>query len=134
MFKRAVAIDEKTLGANASDTVTAVSELAELYGKQNKFAEAEPLYVRIVAAKEKRDSHGLSMASVLSAQAGNYSKESKFAEAQAAYERALAIREKVQGAENKDVATVLEGLSQSLVKQDKFAEAEPLARRLPGHS
>ena len=99
---------------------TALSELAELYGKQNKFADADPLYVRIVSAKEKRDSHGLSMASVLSAQAGNYVKENKFAEAQAAYERALAIREKAQGAENKDVATVLEGLSQTMVKQEKL--------------
>jgi tetratricopeptide (TPR) repeat protein len=49
---RALAIREQQLGAHHPDTATSLNNLAELYRRQGKSSQAEPLYVRALAILE----------------------------------------------------------------------------------
>ncbi|WP_439399969.1 tetratricopeptide repeat protein [Bradyrhizobium sp. PMVTL-01] len=49
LFKRAVAVSEKSLSREHPDVGRALSNLATLYVKQEHFAEAEPLFQRALA-------------------------------------------------------------------------------------
>ena len=53
MVQQALAIYEKALGPDHPDVATAVNNLALLYDKQDRTAEAEPLYKRALAIDEK---------------------------------------------------------------------------------
>ena len=53
LYRRALAIREKALGAEHPDVAIAFNNLATLYRAQGKYAQAEPLYRRSLAIKEK---------------------------------------------------------------------------------
>ena len=53
LYKRALAIDERSLGPNHPDVAADLNNLAELYRTQRKFDEAEPLYKRSLQIWEK---------------------------------------------------------------------------------
>ncbi|HEY9869934.1 MAG TPA: tetratricopeptide repeat protein, partial [Candidatus Obscuribacterales bacterium] len=48
LYQRALAIREKSLGADHVDVGTSLRYLADVYLMQKKFAQAEPLYVRAI--------------------------------------------------------------------------------------
>ena len=51
--KRALAIAKKALGPDHPHVATSLNNLAELYRAHGKHAEAEPLYKRSLAIREK---------------------------------------------------------------------------------
>jgi tetratricopeptide (TPR) repeat protein len=53
LYKRALAIDEKSLGPDHPTVGTRLNNLAALYDIQGRYAEAEPLYKRALAIAEK---------------------------------------------------------------------------------
>ena len=53
LLTRALAINEKALGADHPDTVRSLNNLVSLYYSQGKFAEAEPLIKRVLAIRKK---------------------------------------------------------------------------------
>ncbi len=53
LYRRALRIDEKTLGPVHLDLAIDLNNLAELYHDQGKYAEAEPFYQRALAIGEK---------------------------------------------------------------------------------
>ena len=53
LFRRALAIDEKSLGTKHPYVATSLNNLAESLREQGKYAEAEPLYRRAIAIGEK---------------------------------------------------------------------------------
>ncbi len=53
LYKRALAIREKALGAEHPDVAQSLNNLAALYHDQGRYAEAEPLYERSLAIREK---------------------------------------------------------------------------------
>jgi tetratricopeptide (TPR) repeat protein len=53
LFKRALAIQEKNLGANQPDVAFVLYSLANVFMEQGKYAEAEGLYNRALAIREK---------------------------------------------------------------------------------
>ena len=130
LFRRALAIGEKTLGPNHPDVATWLSNLASLLYAQGNYLDAEPLYRRALAIGEKTlgpDHQNIAtclnnLASLLYAQ-GNY------LDAEPLYRRALAISEKTLGPNHPDVATRLNNLALLLKAQAKYDEAEPLYRR-----
>jgi tetratricopeptide (TPR) repeat protein len=106
---------------------TSLNNLAELYRVQAKYAEAEPLFKRSLAIKEKafgpdhpQVALGLNNLALL------YDNQGKYAEAEPLYKRALAIWEKALGSDHPSVATGLQSLALLYRTQGKYAEAEPL--------
>ncbi|MCP4307664.1 MAG: tetratricopeptide repeat protein, partial [bacterium] len=53
LYRRALAILEKVLGAEHPAVATSLNNLAELYRDQGRYDEAEPLYRRALAILEK---------------------------------------------------------------------------------
>ena len=53
MYQRALGARERVLGGEHPDTLTSVNNLASLYARQGRYAEAEPLYQRAVSGAEK---------------------------------------------------------------------------------
>ncbi len=98
LYKRALAIVEKTLGPEHPRVATGLNNLAALYDAQGKYAEAEPLYKRALGINEK--AFGFDhpeVATNLNNLAEVYRAQGKHAEAEPLYQRSWAIAEKALG-------------------------------------
>ena len=107
-----------------------LNNLAELYRDQGRYAEAEPLYKRALAIREKAlgPDHP-DVGTSLNNLAELYRAQGRYAEAEPLYKRALAIREKALGPDHPDVGTALNNLAELYRAQGRYAEAEPLFKR-----
>ena len=122
--ERALAIAERQ-GAEQLNTASALNLLGLLYAAQGRYADAEPVYKRALALREK--ALGLEHPSVgtsLNNLAELYRLQGRLAEAEPLYKRDLAILEKTVGSHHQDVATSLNNLGLLLQKQQRVAEAE----------
>jgi CHAT domain-containing protein len=132
LYKRAIALMERSLGLETPLLGTELSNLAALYQRQGRYAEAEPLFKRALAVREK----GLSrehpdVGQSLNNLATLYVKQQHYADAEPLFQRALAIYQKVGGPEHPAVATVLNNLGQVYRDLNRDADAEaPIKRSL----
>jgi tetratricopeptide (TPR) repeat protein len=104
--------------------------LAGLYASQGRYTDAEPLYKRSLAIKEK--ALGLdhpSTAINLNNLAELYREQGRYAAAEPLFKRALAIHEKAFGPDHPDVAQSLNNLAGLYNNQGRYADAEPLFKR-----
>jgi tetratricopeptide (TPR) repeat protein len=53
LYKRSLAISEKSLGPDHPGVATSLDNLAELYREQGRYADAEPLYKRSLVIRQK---------------------------------------------------------------------------------
>ena len=107
---------------------TALNNLAELYRRQGKYVEAEPLYKRALVIREKAlGPNHPDVAQSLNNLALVYSKV--YTEAEPLLKRALVIREKALGSEHPDVAGSLYNLAELYENQGRYAEAIGPIRR-----
>jgi tetratricopeptide (TPR) repeat protein len=53
LYKRSLAIREKTLGQDHAEVATVLNNLGELYRAEERYAEAEPLLKRSIAIRNK---------------------------------------------------------------------------------
>lgn len=127
LFKRALAIREKTLGPDDINVAKNLVDLARLYEIQGLVAQAEPLYKRALAIDEKV--LGLDGVSYLNNLANLYLKEGPWEEVEPFYKRALAIRESVLGPDHLDVAQSLVDLASFYAYTWRDPRAEPLFKR-----
>jgi tetratricopeptide (TPR) repeat protein len=129
-LSRALAIREKSLGADHPDTAASLNNLAELYREQGKYADAEPLLKRALAIGEKAlGADHRDTATSLNNLAALYRELGKYADAEPLYKRALAIHEKSLDTEHPNVAIFLEGYAKLLRKMNREAEAVELEAR-----
>jgi len=130
LFKRALAIDEKTLGPDHQDVGEVLSNLAILYVAQGRYAEAEPLFKRAVLIREKvLGPDDISVAASLKNLTELYAIQNRYAEAELDGRRALAILEKKLGLEHPSLAAPLFELALVFKNLNRSAEAEPLVKR-----
>jgi tetratricopeptide (TPR) repeat protein len=94
------------------------------------YAEAEPLYTRSLAIREKAlGGEHLDTATSLNSLAVLYSEQGKYAEAEPLYKRSLAIREKALGREHPEIAGSLNNLASLYKAHGEYGKAEPLYKR-----
>ncbi len=104
--------------------------LANLYATQDRFVEAEPLYVRALGILEKvRGPEHPEVAMAAVGLADFYTVQGKIGEAEPLYKRAIAALEKTVGPEHKLVAVGLERYALLLRRADRAGEAGPLEAR-----
>jgi CHAT domain-containing protein/tetratricopeptide (TPR) repeat protein len=117
-------------GPDHPDFATDLNNLATLFYSQGRYAEAEPLYTRALAIREKAlgPEHPDVSASLNNLAALFYSL-GRYVEAEPFYKRSLAIREKALGPNHAAVAASLNNLVEHYRAQGRYAEAEPLHRR-----
>jgi tetratricopeptide (TPR) repeat protein len=130
LYRRALAINEKSYGADHPNVATDLNNLAALLRATNRLSEAEPLYRRALAINE--NSYGTdhpNVAAVLNNLATLLRATNRLSEAEPLHRRALAINEKCYGANHPNVAAVLNNLAALLRATNRLSEAEPLYRR-----
>ncbi len=97
---------------------------------QGKYAEAEPLYQRALAIREKAlGPEHPNVATSLNNLAVLYHTQGRYTEAEPLYQRALAIHERVLGPEHPNVAQSLENYAVLLRKTGRRAEADEMESR-----
>ena len=130
LYKRALAIYEKSLGPEHPDVAWSLNELALLYDKQGKYAAAEPLYKRALAIYEKSlGPEHPDVAWTLNNLGKIYQAQGKYATAEPLYKRALAIYGKALGPDHPDVAWSLNNLAGLYHTQGRYSEALASVRR-----
>ena len=141
LFQRSLAIREKALGPEHPDVAMSLNNLAlahynygsrthGLFQTRLSWAEAAPLYRRLLAIQEK--ALGLAhpdLAMSLANLAKLYSFLGNDAEAAPLYRRLLAIQEKALGPEHPNVATSLENYSGHLWRTGRKEESREMADR-----
>jgi tetratricopeptide (TPR) repeat protein len=130
LYRRALAIDEKTLGPDHPTVATVLSNLAALLQDRGDYAGAEPLLRRALAIYEK--ALGLDhpdVATALNNLAALLEEKGDFAGAEPMVRRAIAIHEKALGPNHPDVAANLNNLAELLQAKGDDSGAEPLYRR-----
>ena len=84
-----------------------LNNLADLYRAQGRYTDAEPLYKRSLAIREKALVPIIpNVAKSLNNLASLYEAQGRYADAEPLYKRSLAIWEKAFGPDHPDVATV----------------------------
>jgi tetratricopeptide (TPR) repeat protein len=129
-MRRALAIDEESLGPVHPNVALRLNNLADLLQDTYRLAEAEPLMRRALTIDEK--SLGLEHPNVardLNNLADLLRATNRFAEAEPLMRRALSIIENAMGPEHPNVAICLDSLANLLFATNRLAEAEPLMRR-----
>jgi tetratricopeptide (TPR) repeat protein len=130
LFKRALAIYEKTQGPDRPNVAHVLTGLAAVYADQGKYADAEGTLKRALTIYEKaRGVSQRAVANTLSNLAIVYTEQGKYADAEPLYQRSLAIREKALGKDHPDVAESLYNLANAYDRQGKYADAERLYKR-----
>src|SRR6267154_177379 len=110
-----------------------LNNLAALYQRQERYAEAEPLFKRALAIHEKAAGRQHPAVATLLNNLGQVDKvQCRYAEAEPLIKRSLAIREKVLGPDHPDVARSLNNLADLYERQGRYAEAQPLFERALG--
>jgi CHAT domain-containing protein/Tfp pilus assembly protein PilF len=109
---------------------TSLNNLAILYQRKGRYAEAEPLHQRALTIREQAlgPAHP-DVASSLNNLAVLYEAQGRLAEAIPLVERALTIVEQALGPQHPEVATSLSNLAVLYKAQGEYAQAEPLLQR-----
>ncbi|HEY2245977.1 MAG TPA: CHAT domain-containing tetratricopeptide repeat protein [Bradyrhizobium sp.] len=130
LYKRALAIMEKTVGLDSVDIAPELNNLAALYQRQLRYAGAEPLFKRALAIRERSlPATHPDVGQSLNNLATLYERQDRHTDSEPLFKKALAIYEKVAGAESPPVATLLNNLGQVYKVEGRTAEAEPLIKR-----
>jgi tetratricopeptide (TPR) repeat protein len=130
LMRRALTIEEKTLGADHPNVAVRLSNLASILTNISRPAEAEPLLRRALGIQEKR--FGLEdprIAIYLNNLAELLRKADRPAEAEPLYRRALGILKKGSEQDRPILATCLNNLALVLTAPNQQAEAEQLYRQ-----
>jgi serine/threonine protein kinase/Tfp pilus assembly protein PilF len=132
LYRQVLTLQKKRLGSQHPDVARSLSNLGGVLQAQGKFAEAETVYREALAMRRKLlGSEHPGVANLLGGLAEVLLAQGKFAEAEASARECLAVREKrlPEGWEMFDARSLL---GATLLRQKKYAEAEPLL--LSGYS
>jgi CHAT domain-containing protein/Tfp pilus assembly protein PilF len=128
--QHSLVIRENILGLNHDQVAESLNDLAALYKKIGRSADAEQLYKRAVAIEEKvLNPDDPRHAKTLHNLALLYEDQGRYADAERLYSRSLAIYEKAFGSDHPDVAAQLNDLADVYKAQGRHADAERLYRR-----
>ncbi|GAB4468194.1 MAG: hypothetical protein OHK0037_25540 [Elainellaceae cyanobacterium] len=116
--------------ADSLDLASSLDRLATIYQKQGRYAEAEPLFRRVLQLREQHlgPAHP-EVATALNNLALLYQAEGRYYEAEPLFQRALAIDEQVYDPRHLEVATDLHNLAGLYQDQGRYDEAEALYLR-----
>ena len=123
--ERAILIAHTVFGNDHADTATSLGNLAELYNKQGRYGEAEPLYVEALAIKRAALPEGHpSIATSLNNLAGHYYSLEHYAQAEPLLLEALRLRRTTLTEGHPDVAEVFNNLGSVYKGLRMYVDAE----------
>jgi tetratricopeptide (TPR) repeat protein len=130
LFRRALDIDERTLGPSDPTVGNDLNNIANPLKERGDYAGAETLCRRALAILDGAQSAipGMLVA-CLNNLADILNNEADYPGAEAQYRRVLQITEKTLGPDDPNLAGIIDNLAHALFEERKYAEAEPLLRR-----
>ena len=120
----------RTAGAESTDVAQTLDNLAGLYARQKRYRDAEPIYQRELAIREKilgKEHHDT--ATTINNLACLYTEQRKTKQAEELFIRALAIQEKTLGANHPEVANTCENYAILLRKVGRITDARANEKR-----
>lgn len=126
-LERALDLRKRVQGERSADTLASMTDLAQIYDKEEKEAEAEALYQK--AFEIRRRTQGAESPGALTIQsslAEMYERRGKHSEAEAIYKHVLAVQRKTLGEEHADTISTMNGLATLYTNTAKFADAEAM--------
>jgi tetratricopeptide (TPR) repeat protein len=108
-----------------------MNNLGALYSLQRRYAEAEPLFIKVLEARKRLlgMDHQYTLNTMTNV-AQLYDREGKLAEAERAYVEVLALRQKVMGRDHADARLVMGNLGGLYEREGKLAEAQDILTQL----
>ena len=130
LYRRALAIAERSLGPDHPNVAASLNNLAQLLQTTNRLTEVEPLMRRALEIEERSlgPDHP-NVAIYLNNLAGLLNDTNRLADAEPLMRRALAIDEHRFGSHHPAVATNLSNLAGLLQDTNRLADAESMYRR-----
>jgi CHAT domain-containing protein/Tfp pilus assembly protein PilF len=127
LYRRALAVQEKTLGESHPSTAATLNNLAVLLAGRGRFSEAEPLHLRALGIAEKTlgPSH-LDTASMLTTLAITYDRQGKSVQAEELYARAVANAREARVPRN--LLVNASSMAYSMARRGRLREALPYYR------
>ncbi|KAI1601165.1 HET multi-domain protein [Pyrenophora tritici-repentis] len=128
--RKASSLGKEVLGREHPDTLTSMSNLAGVLGRQGKYKEAEVMNRQMLALTETvlGREHPDTLTS-MSNLAGVLDRQGKYEEAEAMNRQTLALYETVLGREHPETLTSMSNLALVLGRQGKYKEAEAMNRQ-----
>jgi tetratricopeptide (TPR) repeat protein len=112
-----------------SPVAVSLQSLAVLYYHEGRYADAEPLYKRALAIREKAFGPDDPQIATSLNSLPALDSQGRYADAEPLLRRALAIREQALGRDHPDVATSLNNLAFLCRTQARYADAEPFYKQ-----
>jgi tetratricopeptide (TPR) repeat protein len=129
LLKEAIQEADK-FGSESARYASSINELAELYRIRGQYAEAEPLFRKALAIRERvLGADDPAVAQSLNRLGLLLRNRGKYSEAEPLFRQSLEIWSKKSSEESSDVAQSLNNLAGDLLDKGKYAEAESLCRR-----
>jgi len=124
-------LDLAPSGSETAADAASLSKQADEFNSAGRYGEAEPLYRRALAIRERAlgPDHP-DTAKSLNDVANVLEETGRYGEAESLYRRALAIREQALGPDHLDTAQSLDDLATLLYQAGRYGEAEPIFRRV----
>lgn len=130
LTQEGLALAEKALGPNHSETASLLNNLAVLYKATGEYAKAEPLLQRVLKIDEQRlGPDDPRNATSLNNLADLYSSMGQYAKAEALFQRTMKMQEKALGPDHPETAVTLSNLAALYYTTGDYAKAEPLMQR-----
>ena len=108
---------------------TSLNNLAGLYNVQGCYSEAEPLYQKALAMRQRLKGDDSNVANALNNLALLYQAQERYSEAEPLYRDALAIRQRLFKGDHPDVAESLNSLATLYKAQERYSKAERLSKQ-----
>jgi tetratricopeptide (TPR) repeat protein len=116
---------------SAMDLVNNLDDQARSYYKQGNYAEAEPLFKRVLKICEREyGPNNTNTASALGNLGNLYCDQGEYSKAEPLLTRALRIYEQKSGSNDPDTAQALNSLGVLYYSQGEYSKAEPLFKRV----
>lgn len=128
-FQKALDIGERLLSPDNPDLVLLLNDLTRLYLKQSRYADAEPLLLRLFEMKRSKGDDHPEVATVLASLAAVRQALGQHESAEQLWRRVLDIRERTLAPNHFAIATALEGLGEACAARGNNAEALPALQR-----
>jgi tetratricopeptide (TPR) repeat protein len=130
LYRRSLAISEKTLGGNHPEVAKALNSIGNIYHEQEKYTEAQPYYERAHSIFE--NAYGPEHPEI-AIESNNlaflYFKLGKYDEAFKLYKEVIKLFQKIFGRNHINTAFTINNLGLLFLRQKKYREAEILFKR-----
>jgi tetratricopeptide (TPR) repeat protein len=130
LLEHALVMSAKEYGADCLEIVDSLNRLAFIYKRQDRYEEAESLFLRALAVhKQHLGPEHPDTAESLNLLAGCYLDQNRYEEAESLYQQALTIYERHLGSEHHYTGSIIHNLASLYERQGRDEEAKPLFQR-----